>query len=350
MPISRRLTSKTPENFLPSEPVNDKKPSVNPFARSNAKLLAAALALAFGIAVPARADDPPKNEEDLRREAAIAEFTRKMKEANYPALFEKAGKEFNVPADILKGVAFAETRWDHLMWPTGETRSPENGMPRPYGIMSLWDNEFFGHTLNDAAQLIGKDPDDLKKDPLQNMRGAAALLRRLYERNAKPSGTTEQDIESWRYAIVKYCGIPEPDLSNRHALEVYEFMNQGYHQYGIEWDAHPVNLAPMRQEVKMIVEQERAKAAALNPPDPQAQAPGPNAPADPSQSLAAPAAPQLAAASTASEKKPAAAVAAATLSSTSHATGLDRPALIILWAAILLSITGYLVLRRPAKS
>src|SRR5438477_2051948 len=95
-----------------------------------------------------------QKEDDLRREAAIAEFTRKMKEANYPALFEKAAKEFNVPADILKGLAFAETRWEHLTWPPGETRSPENGMPRPYGIMSLQDNEWFGHTLIEAATLI----------------------------------------------------------------------------------------------------------------------------------------------------------------------------------------------------
>jgi len=68
------------------------------------------LALAFaGVAC---AEDQPKNDEETRRAAAIAEFTRKMKEANYPALFAQAAQEFNVPVDILKGVAFAETRWD----------------------------------------------------------------------------------------------------------------------------------------------------------------------------------------------------------------------------------------------
>jgi hypothetical protein len=159
----------------------------------------------------------------------------------------------------LKGVAFAETRWEHLTWPPGETRSPETGMPRPFGIMSLWDNEFFGHTLTDAAKLIGKDPEELKNDPLTNIRGAAALLRKIYDETPKPNGTTGQDIESWRYAIVKYCGVPEPDLSNRHALEVYEFMNKGYNQYGIEWPARPVNLGPMREEVKRIVAEEDAK-------------------------------------------------------------------------------------------
>src|SRR4051812_37054448 len=54
--------------------------------------------------------------EDQAREKAIAEFTQKMKDANYPALFEKAAREFNVPVDILEGISFAETRWEHLQW------------------------------------------------------------------------------------------------------------------------------------------------------------------------------------------------------------------------------------------
>ena len=311
------------------------------------------MALAFAAVSVARADDPPKNEEDLKREAAIAEFTRKMKEANYPALFEKAAQEFNVPADVLKGVAFAETRWEHLRWPPGETVSPENGMPRPYGIMSLWDNEFFGHTLIEAAKLIGKDPEELKKDPLQNMRGAAALLKKLYEENPKPSGTTDQDIESWRYAVVKYCGIPEPDLSNRHALDVYEFMNKGYHQYGIEWEARPVNLAPMRAEVKAIVDMERAKAEARMKAEELAQAAATN------QSPPTPAeAPELPPKITQrdAEKKltsTAPAPAAVAVTAPPPTTGADawlKPAFILPLAAVLVLVSGYLVFRRQPNS
>jgi hypothetical protein len=199
----------------------------------------------------------------LKREAAIAKFTAKMTGANYPALFDQAAQEFNVPADILKGVAFAETRWEQLTWPPGETASPETGMPRPYGIMSLWDNKYFGQSLTEAAALIGKTPDELKQDAFQNMRGGAALLRQLYDANPKPDGTTEADIESWRYAIRKYCGIPEPDLNAQHALDVYVFMSKGYHQYGLEWDARPVNLDPIRAETRRIVAEERAKREAL---------------------------------------------------------------------------------------
>lgn len=209
------------------------------------------------------ADDPPKTPEDLARDASIAAFTRKMQEANYPELFAKAAKEFNVPVEILQGISFAETRWEHLTWPEGETVSPENGMPRPYGIMSLWDNEYFGHSLNDAAKLIGKTPEDLKKDPLDNMRGAAALLRKLYDENKKPEGTTDSELESWRYAMAEYCGIPEPDLKHQHAFDVYQHLSEGYDQYGIKFDKVPgLKLDQMYAEVKKIKDEEQKKREA----------------------------------------------------------------------------------------
>ncbi len=227
------------------------------------RLACVSLVLALLTARVAGAADTAKPEVDLKREAAITEFTAKMKAANYPALFEQAAKEFNVPADLLKGVAFAETRWEQLTWPPGETTSPDTGMPRPYGIMSLWDNQYFGHSLTEAAALIGKTPDELKQDAFQNIRGGAALLRQLYNANPKPDGTAEANIENWRYAIRKYCGIPEPDLNARHTLDIYVFMSQGYHQYGIEWDARPVNLEPIREETRRIVAEEKAKREAL---------------------------------------------------------------------------------------
>ena len=61
----------------------------------------------------------PQPDEETRRATAIAEFTKKMRDANYPTFFDAAAVEFRVPADILKGVAFAETRWEHLTWPPG---------------------------------------------------------------------------------------------------------------------------------------------------------------------------------------------------------------------------------------
>jgi hypothetical protein len=309
----------------------------------------------FGWMHSLRAGDPPStatppNEEVLRREAAIAEFTRKMKEANYPALFEKAAQEFGVPADILKGVAFAETRWEQLAWPPGETASPETGMPRPYGIMSLWDNDHFGHSLIDAAKLIGKDPQELKSDPYQNMRGGAALLETIYGETARPDGTAEQDIESWRYAIAKYSGIPEPDLNQRHALDVYEFMNKGYHQYGIEWEAHPVNLGPMREEVKRIVAEENRKREARFKDDPNflaenASPPGSEPKATAAANISKPTAPPVAQA----PLTPPVAAAPGTDSSVAPATtGWSR--WLIFLALVLLCAGGYAMYHKQRQS
>jgi len=219
--------------------------------------------LSLNMASRSFADDPPKTPEDLARDASIAAFTKKMQEANYPALFAKAAKEFNVPVEILQGISFAETRWEHFIWPEGETVSPENGMPRPYGIMSLWDNEFFGHSLIEAAKLIGKTPEDLKNDPLENMRGAAALLRKLYEQTPKPEGTTESELESWRYAMAEYSGIPEPDLKHQHAFDVYHHLSEGYDEYGIKFDEVPgLKLDQMYTEVKKIKDEEQKKREA----------------------------------------------------------------------------------------
>jgi len=239
-------------------------------------------------------DNVSNNEEETRR-AAIAEFSKKMRDANYPTLFDAAAVEFRVPADILKGVAFAETRWEHLTWPPGETRSPDSGMPRPYGIMSLWDNEFFGHSLIEAAQLIGKDPQELKNDAFQNIRGGAALLRKIYDETPRPEGTMESDIESWRYAIRKYCGIPEPDLNAQHTLDVYTFISKGYHQYGIEWKGQSVNLDPIIAETRKIAKEERAKRELTQPqPPPPADNPSSRLTTEKgSENLTAKASPQI---------------------------------------------------------
>lgn len=210
-----------------------------------------------------RADDPPPTPEDLEREAAIQKFTQKQIAANYPEKFKKAAEEFGVPAEILMGIAFAETRMEHLTWPEGERYSPDNGMPRPYGIMSLWDNEFFGHSLIEAAKAIGKDPEVLKQDPLENIRGAAALLKKYYQDADKPAYAKENSLESWKYAIVKYCGIEDKEFSHQHAFDVYDWLSQGYDQYGIVLPQVPdLDLKEMWDETKKIKEEERARKEA----------------------------------------------------------------------------------------
>jgi hypothetical protein len=218
----------------------------------------AVLALLLSFTTAAFADDPPPTPEDLERLAAIEAFTQRQIAANYPEKFKAAAEEFGVPVEILMGLSFAETRHEHLMWPEGERYSPENGMPRPYGIMSLWDNEFFGQSLIEAAKLIGQDPEVLKKDAFQNMRGGAALLKKYYDENPKPGYAEANSMESWKYALMKYSGLPEPDLAHQHAFDVYDWLRQGYDQYGIKLpEVSNLKLDEMWEETKKIKEEQR---------------------------------------------------------------------------------------------
>ncbi len=165
--------------------------------------------------------------------------------------FENAAKEFNVPADLLKGISFTETRWQHLQWAEGDTANCM-GMPHAYGVMGLRDDDWFGHSLREAAQLINQDPEVLKNDLIQNIRGGAALLRKLYDELPLPEGTSRGDIESWQNAVAKYPGIPQPELSSLHAFEVFERLSKGYRDYGIELNKLPIRLEPIRQRVVKI--------------------------------------------------------------------------------------------------
>jgi hypothetical protein len=186
--------------------------------------------------------------------------------------FERAGAEFGVPADILKALSFAETRWDHLQFADGDTVAG-NGMPRQYGIMALRDDAWFGRSLREAARLIGSDVATLKIDRFQNIRGAAAYLRSLYDQLPKSPGLSFYDPLNWQQAVAAYCGIPQPELALQHSLEVLERLEKGYHDFGIEIQERPINLKPLREQVTAAANEfrtkNRAKAPmpAMTPPD-----------------------------------------------------------------------------------
>jgi len=216
-------------------------------------------------AAQAGGTSPVPSPEDQNRQVLIDQFTVKQESLNWPEKFQRIGEEMDVPPDVLAAIAFTETRWEQLTWPPGETVSPETGHPLPYGVMSLWDNDVLGHSLIDAAALIGSTPDALKADPDLNIRGAAALLRKYYDSNPLPEGTTTNDIESWQNAIVKYCGIPDPWLAFHHVVNCYRAMSLGYDQYGMHWKPHPVNMDPMRARLKKLLADHDAHVALPEP-------------------------------------------------------------------------------------
>lgn len=177
----------------------------------------------------------------------------------YDKFFDQAGAEFGVPAELLRGLSFSETRWTHMQWAADDLSSSCTGMPRVYGVMGLWDNEYFGHSLRDAARLIGRTPAELKASPLQNIRGAAALLKRYYMERPKPSGFAPGSIESWQNAIAAFSGFPQQDLAQRRGLEIYSVLSTGYDRDRIRIEKRSVDVERVRSYVQSYIAAEEAK-------------------------------------------------------------------------------------------
>lgn len=170
----------------------------------------------------------------------------------YEKYFEQAAEEFGVPADLLKGISFSETRWTHMRWAADDTASSCTGLPRVYGVMGLWDNSYFGFSLREAAELIGKDVQVLKDDPQQNIRGGAALLRKYYDEQPKPKGILKTNILSWQNAVAKFSGFPQKDLAQERGLEVFSVLANGFEQDKISIKARLLDIQPIQKIVKEV--------------------------------------------------------------------------------------------------
>lgn len=152
--------------------------------------------------------------------------------------FAKAAKEFHVPQSILMSVGYNESRWNQ-----------HHGHPSTsggYGIMHLTQvdqvpkdhakgdgshplnrsvpkNASF-HTLDEAAHLLGVDPNVLKTDPVQNIRGGAALLAKYVKQTV---GETPDQPADWYGAIAKYSGSKDRSVAEDFADRVYQTIQQG---------------------------------------------------------------------------------------------------------------------------
>ncbi len=172
--------------------------------------------------------------------------------------FDAAAAEFDVPAAILKAVAFVESRWVHA----GPT------VDFGYGLMHLVDNQD-AQTLHEAAKLTGLSPETLKTDPLANLRGGAALIAR-YVRETVGEPTALADY--WP-ALKRFTGL-RPDVQAIQAREYYRVLHAGASETnglgmavtlapaGVELSQLPVDSRPRRTE------SEDYGPAIWNPADP----------------------------------------------------------------------------------
>jgi len=133
--------------------------------------------------------------------------------------FSSAAREFHVPESVLLAVSYNESLWE------SHTGSSTSG---GYGVMHLVD---LGHdssggpaALPVAAALLGAPAEQLRTDPVRNVRGAAALLAR-YERESM--GALPSDAGLWYAAVARYSGSPDVTGARVFADDVYRTIRTG---------------------------------------------------------------------------------------------------------------------------
>lgn len=112
--------------------------------------------------------------------------------------FDQAAAEFGVPEPVLLSVSYHMTLWeDH-----GGRPSTSGG----YGPMHLThvpgSHDPALHTLDRAAQLVHAAPTTLERNPVQNIRGGAALLAAY----ARTRGELPRSLSGWYGAVARYGG------------------------------------------------------------------------------------------------------------------------------------------------
>lgn len=125
-----------------------------------------------------------------------------------------ASAEFDVPAAVLKAIAWAETRYEMV---AGEEEF--DGRPASFGVMAL-----SGSRLERGAALAGVSLDDAKSVPLANIRAAAALLASY----AAEDGIDRGKVAAWEPVIARYSSIDDEAARRQYVRDhVYGAMRKG---------------------------------------------------------------------------------------------------------------------------
>ena len=153
--------------------------------------------------------------------------------------FGQAAREYHLPQAVLMALSYQESRWeDH------DGQYSSNG---GYGPMNLTDvtpamlgggdagaagrgdvaqtaSDPALHTLQAAAKLIGVPAARLRTDPLENIRGGAALLA-SYEKRLV--GTAPADPAHWYGAVAEYSGMTNSRGAGGFANGVFAVVTKG---------------------------------------------------------------------------------------------------------------------------
>ncbi len=147
--------------------------------------------------------------------------------------FEAAARDYQVPVELLKAVAWVETR----VQDPGHAASMTGG----HGVMNLVDREDWP-ALAQAAALTGTDAARLKLDERANLRAAAAYLRHLAQKSftEHPDLNPHDPADFW-HALSLYPGLDGHVDAQAWAAEVYRTVERGFE---VEREDGTVTLGP----------------------------------------------------------------------------------------------------------
>lgn len=132
------------------------------------------------------------------------------------ASFEQAAVDWNVPVEVLKALAWVETRW-HMV----EGHEELGAMPAAYGLMGLRDD-----ALEEGAARAGLDLTGAQRDPESNIIAAAAYLSGIADDLEIEDRT---DIGEWALAIAEYSRVDDSLGREMYVhREVYPAMREGF--------------------------------------------------------------------------------------------------------------------------
>ena len=125
---------------------------------------------------------------------------------------QQAAAEFNVPVALLKAIGQVENNWTQM--------GPS--IDKGWGIMHLVQNNYC-NTLSEAAQLLGVTEQTLKDDAEQNIRGAAALLKKY----AATKKAGKLNWHNWYVAAQRFSGLISEELRIVQANRYFGVMTDG---------------------------------------------------------------------------------------------------------------------------
>ena len=129
-----------------------------------------------------------------------------VRRSPFDSAFASAGAEFHVPPTLLKAIGWVETRWEMV-----QGAEEFAGRLPAFGVMALR-----GAALERGAARAGVTPEATRRDPLANIRAAAALLDAFADEAAIDRSRNEQ----WSGVIARYSEIERPDGRAAYGREV----------------------------------------------------------------------------------------------------------------------------------